>query len=146
MIAARIINHPGGGKGIPRWAKGGGGNDGFTTKADAASLLNVTVPQVRKAKVVLDHGTPEQIAAIDRGEAKVGEAYTAEQLRQREEKAAAAALIRAPRLSEHFAEIRAWIKALPTAETKRASVGERIMAVRDFAHALAVPYTLKAND
>jgi len=51
-------------------------------------------------------------------------------------------MIRTPRLSENFSEIREWIKALPTAQTKHASVGERIMAVRDFAKAMDVAYVL----
>lgn len=44
------------------------------TQAEAAALLNVSERSLRRAKHVLEHGDPEAIAAIERGEMKVGTA------------------------------------------------------------------------
>jgi len=47
--------------------------DPSTTQPTAAKLLNVSVPSVKRAKVVLEKGTPEQIQAVERGERKVSQ-------------------------------------------------------------------------
>lgn len=42
----------------------------------AAEILNVSVPSVKRAKVVQEHGTPELIAAVEKGEIAVSTAAT----------------------------------------------------------------------
>jgi hypothetical protein len=44
------------------------------SQSDAASLLNVSRSGVQRAREVIDHGTPELVAAVDRGEVAVSTA------------------------------------------------------------------------
>jgi len=43
-------------------------------QSDAAAMLNVSVPTLKRAKAVLDHGTAEVIAAVENGEIAVSDA------------------------------------------------------------------------
>lgn len=43
-------------------------------QAEAAEILNVSVPSLKRAKVVQDHGTPKLIAAVEKGEVAVSTA------------------------------------------------------------------------
>ena len=71
MCAARIANLPHGGA---IYARSDASIDASPTQQDAAEMLNVSRPSVQRARSVLEHGTPEMIAAVDAGEMAVSRA------------------------------------------------------------------------
>ncbi len=64
---------------------------GEKSQAEAAHLLNVSKRSVERAGVVLDTGTPELVAAVERGEASVSAAAAVASLPPEEQRAAVAA-------------------------------------------------------
>ena len=104
---------------------------GAVTRGDAAKLLNVSKASVARATRVIGRSAA-LAAAVANGDVGLQVAADGPLVK-----------ITAPHVSAHFAEIREWIKALPTSQTKRAHIGERIEAVRDFAVAMGVMYVLK---
>jgi phage N-6-adenine-methyltransferase len=46
------------------------------TQPEAAAMLNVSRPSVQRARQVIDHGVPEVVGAVDRGEIAVSRAST----------------------------------------------------------------------
>jgi len=72
MIAARIATLPHGVRSdrVDR-------SIDLSTQTQAAQLLNVSTPSVKRARVVLNEGTPELIAAVDAGKVTVSKAAKA---------------------------------------------------------------------
>lgn len=70
MVAARIANMPLGGAGYrcANW------HTDMVSRSDAAGMLNVSVRSVARSKTVIENGTPELVAAVDRGEMVVSTA------------------------------------------------------------------------
>ncbi len=66
MVAARIATLP---LGSNQYV--GRSIDLPTTQDEAARLLNVSTPSVKRARVVLERGTPEQVAAVESGQKAV---------------------------------------------------------------------------
>jgi len=127
MLAGQLANQKTVGKRKP----------GAITNGDAAKLMNVSYASTIRAARVANSGNKELAAAVMNGKMPLSKAVEAI--------GGAPKLISSPPLSAHFAEIREWVKALPTSQTKRAHIGERISAVRDFAAAMGVAYVLKGN-
>jgi len=73
MIAARMANIA---LGDNQHTLQGASIDAPISQTEAASLLNVSRPSVQRARQVLEHGTPELIEAVDRGEIPVSRAVT----------------------------------------------------------------------
>lgn len=69
MIAARLANDTEGGDRVSDHSQKIDG--GRISAGDAARLLHISRPQVFQAKTILQHGTPDEIAAVARGEANV---------------------------------------------------------------------------
>jgi hypothetical protein len=72
MVAARLANVVRGEIGAYHEK-----TEGQITTSDAAELLNVSRATVNEAKTVLTRGTPEEISAVERGEAAVGDSRAA---------------------------------------------------------------------
>lgn len=68
MVAARLATMP---KGRP--SAGNGSIDPFS-QPNAADVLNVSVPSVRRARVVMEDGTPDLVRAVDQGQIAVSQA------------------------------------------------------------------------
>jgi N6-adenosine-specific RNA methylase IME4 len=69
MVAARMANL--------KWGQRADRVEGSIDLSSAATLVNVSEPSVKRAKVVLEHGTPELQEAVDRGRVAVHEAARA---------------------------------------------------------------------
>jgi N6-adenosine-specific RNA methylase IME4 len=67
MVAARVANL---GEGRPKKT----GSIDPVSQGDASGLLNVSTPSVKRARVVLEKGAPELIAAVDQGKLAVSAA------------------------------------------------------------------------
>jgi hypothetical protein len=62
MIAAKIANLP---NGVRKDESAGRSIELPTSQADAASLMNVSVPSLKRAKSVQEHGTKELVKAVE---------------------------------------------------------------------------------
>src|SRR4051794_29645242 len=79
MIAARLATL---GKGRPS-GRENAGIQAFS-QGEAAGRLNVSRDSVQKARKVLEEGTPELVAKVDRGEVRLAEAAAATRRRERD--------------------------------------------------------------
>lgn len=70
MVAGKIANLPHG----VRADRLDTSIDVSTTQPEAARMLNVSLPSVQRARVVLDRGVPELIEAVERGDVAVSNA------------------------------------------------------------------------
>lgn len=64
MIAAKMAR-------LPAHRPAGNASKEAVTQASAARLLNVSRPSVQRARTVLENASPEQIKAVEKGEASV---------------------------------------------------------------------------
>lgn len=71
MVAARIATLPHGGA---VYRQNDASIDASKTQPAAASALNVSRPSVQRARVVIDHGAPELVTAVDQGTVPVAAA------------------------------------------------------------------------
>ena len=71
MVAARMANL--------KWGQRADRVEGSIDLSTAAKLVNVSEPSVKRAKVVLEHGTSELVQAVERGRVAVHEAAKAAQ-------------------------------------------------------------------
>jgi N6-adenosine-specific RNA methylase IME4 len=69
MVAARMANL--------KWGQRADRVEGSIDLSTAAKLVNVSEPSVKRAKIVIEHGTPELQEAVDRGRIAVHEAARA---------------------------------------------------------------------
>jgi N6-adenosine-specific RNA methylase IME4/ParB-like chromosome segregation protein Spo0J len=67
MVAARMANL--------KWGQRADRVEGSIDLSTAAKLVSVSEPSVKRARVVLEHGTPELVQAVDHGRIAVHEAY-----------------------------------------------------------------------
>ena len=73
IVAARLAN-------LPHGVRADASIDASAvTQRQAAELLNVSRPSVQRAREVLDHGAPELVAAVERGEVSVSAAASVAQ-------------------------------------------------------------------
>ena len=93
MVAARLATL---GKGRPET---NASIDAFT-QPKAAELLNVSRPSIQRASTVLNHGTPELVAAVDADDVSVSKAAGIARL-QEEEQAAALEKAKKPHVSHN---------------------------------------------
>jgi N6-adenosine-specific RNA methylase IME4 len=75
MCAARLANLTRGNPTGANQHEGGNTPIGGIPQGDAAAMFNVSERSVSRAKAVLDHGTPEIIAAVTADEVAVSKAY-----------------------------------------------------------------------
>jgi hypothetical protein len=85
MVAARIATLP---KGSNQHTPIGASS--VPTQSQAADMLNVGHRNVQRARQVIDHGAPELVAAVDRGEVAVSAAVEVAQLSEAEQRAVVA--------------------------------------------------------
>lgn len=124
MVAARVANMP------AHRPLESTSIDVLTTQPDAARMLNVSLPTVQRARVVLDHGAPELVDAVERGDVAVSTASEIARVPHDEQRAIladdAAAILRRAR------EIKT-----ERAHTRKAAREERALNALDADHPLA---------
>lgn len=69
LVAARIAT-------LPQGARTDLGSIDLRSQPEASELLNVSVPSVKRARVVLDHGAPELVRAVEQRRVAVSTAAT----------------------------------------------------------------------
>jgi len=144
MIAARLMSRSAGGRRAVH----------VTTRQDAAGLLNVTPTMVDQARRIVNHGTIDQIAEVDRGDVKVGHVSTqitkakaaakaarvATQTEKEEREAGAIAELTSPdAIAEFVSKLDKLIDQVAAQKVvPLVSIAARVDAVRRFAAALRV--------
>ena len=93
MVAARVAT-------LPQGTRADRSIDPSKTQPEAAALLNVSTPSVKRARVVLDRGTPELIAAVDQGKLAVSVASKLASAPVAVQRAAASDPVEAKRLAK----------------------------------------------
>lgn len=108
MIAARIASL---GVGRPAASAPGGGEEtpappiGGVSTASAAKALNVGERSIERAKTVQEHGAPELVAAVERGDAAVAAAEAIARLPQERQEEILAEVARSPDGKKAFARV-----------------------------------------